>query len=179
MPAAPSITFPTEGHIAYHHDPIDGADFNLPNGFWLYSRSPLGSRYDNFTFWRRFTGPPPLSPIAEVWIVAGTSGIHGGAGDGTWWLDCAGSFDAVYAPGHMTDFSAGVSYQNQPYPPPVAPTASFTNMPKEFFEAKTVQFQDTSSGFPTSWSWKYRASDSGDAWVEFSTLKNPTKDFSV
>ena len=58
------------------------------------------------------------------------------------------------------------------------PVADFEASPREFDESKTVQFTDLSVG-ATAWSWKKRISGSGDAFVEFSTVQNPSAIFSV
>lgn len=63
--------------------------------------------------------------------------------------------------------------------PPLPVVADFTAAPLSFFESKPVQFTDLSTGSPTSWSWKKRPSDSNDAFVEFSTVQNPSQVFSL
>jgi PKD repeat protein len=57
------------------------------------------------------------------------------------------------------------------------PVASFGVSPSAGSNPLTVNLINTSTeaiGLPTTWSWKKRISGSGDAFVEFSTDKNPT-----
>lgn len=55
-------------------------------------------------------------------------------------------------------------------PPPVA---SFTRDPATIADGESVDFTDTSTGDPTSWSWLRKAPDV-PGFVEFSTAQNPT-----
>lgn len=169
-PPPPSILCPTQGAIIFHSQPE----------YYFFSRSSIGSPWDGYTYWgMRKDG------VYRYFYLAGLSGYwanrFGGTntndppGDGGWEVQCAA---AQWPSETWTDFTGWLGFQYQPDPPPI-PVASFSNSPKEFFESKTVQFNDSSSGNPTSWSWKYRASDSGGAWVEFSTEQNPTRVFSV
>ena len=169
MPA-PTITFPTEGQsiVRYSSTPVT-------LGYRYFARTSVPP-YDVAT-WGVLYGLPSY-PTGYVFGfdggVAGYIPIDTGVGDFS--VKLAGSELPIAWGIRSTDWSPTVAFH---YIPPPPPTANFTVSPKEFFESKTVQFNDTSSGNPTSWSWKFRASDSGDAWVEFSTLQNPTKDFSV
>ncbi len=61
------------------------------------------------------------------------------------------------------------------------PVADFTASPTGGGNPLIVQFQNLSTpavGLPTTYSWKKRVSESGDAFVQFSTEENPLHDFS-
>jgi hypothetical protein len=60
---------------------------------------------------------------------------------------------------------------------PTPPVANFSGTPRTGIKTINCQFTDTSTGSPTSWSWKRKVSGSGDAFVEFSTLENPLELF--
>lgn len=53
------------------------------------------------------------------------------------------------------------------------PVASFTFEPATIDDGESVNFTDTSTGNPTSWSWS-RKEPGGGGFVEFSTERNPT-----
>jgi len=57
----------------------------------------------------------------------------------------------------------------------LVPVVSFSATPREGTYPLTVEFTDTSTGAPTSWSWAYRKP--GGSWTEFNTTENPTTIF--
>jgi len=69
--------------------------------------------------------------------------------------------------GHSVTINVGVS----------APVASFTFSPSPRHVGQTIQFTDTSTNSPTSWSWSFGDPNSGSA--NTSTLRNPTHVFSA
>ncbi len=61
-----------------------------------------------------------------------------------------------------------------------APIAAFAASPTLVADGGVVQFENLTTeavGLPTTYSWKRRKSGSGDAFVEFSTAKNPSTAF--
>ncbi|HTB07280.1 MAG TPA: T9SS type A sorting domain-containing protein [Bacteroidia bacterium] len=58
--------------------------------------------------------------------------------------------------------------------PSTAPTAMFTGFPTTYCVHDTVQYTDTSSGQPTSWSWTFQSGNPGT-----STMQNPVVIYSV
>lgn len=156
---APIITIPSDGQKLY-------------TATVSFTRSSIQSVFDgadSSTHWFWNKGSPPLISGPNT-LVAGmsTSKIFVPSDVGTWYVAVRARTDSF-----VSKFSQVSSFI-------LSPTeAQFSASPKEFLELKSVQFMDETPGNPTSWSWKYRASDSGDSWVEFSTLQNPTKVFSV
>jgi len=62
---------------------------------------------------------------------------------------------------------------------PVAPVAMFTGIPTSGSAQLTVQFNDTSTGFPTSWNWSFTNVTGNHTQVWFSTAQNPNHTFGV
>ena len=156
---APTITIPTDGQKIY----------TASVAFERSSTDGIFQGSDSQTHWFFNKGSPPLISGPNDLASGRTfTKIFVAADVGTWYV-------AVRSRGNpwVSAYSAVSSFVLSPTP------SDFSASPTNFLESKTVQFQDLTSGSPTSWSWKFRASDSGDAWVEFSTLQNPTKDFSV
>ena len=169
----PSVLFPTEGASIIRY-----SSMHVTNDYRYFSRTSFGTVWDTCT-WGVLYGHPSW-PTGYPFQFLGASGFCPlDVGTGSFSIALAASPEPVGYYAVRTDWSTLVHFSYIPPPPSPSPTASFTNSPREFNESKTVQFNDTSSGNPTSWSWKFRVSDSGDAWVEFSTAQNPTKIFSV
>jgi len=57
------------------------------------------------------------------------------------------------------------------------PVASFTAIPSWGPAPMTVQFNDTSTGYPTSWNWSFRNVTGNNTMVVFSTQQNPFHTF--
>ena len=89
MPASPpTLLWPTSGSIIYHHVPVVQADYD--NGYWWFSRSSLGSVFDNYTVWRMV----PNGQFTQLiqFPLPGIAGFKTGIfGDGNWQVDCCGS----------------------------------------------------------------------------------------
>jgi PKD repeat protein len=62
-------------------------------------------------------------------------------------------------------------------PPPPPPVANFVFTPSSPSPGQTVQFSDSSSGTPTTWSWSFGDPSSGAS--NSSTLQNPTHIFGL
>ena len=61
----------------------------------------------------------------------------------------------------------------------VSPVAIFTSIPTSGTTPLTVQFTDSSTGFPTAWNWSFRNVTGNNTQVVFSTLQNPSQTFGV
>jgi len=83
----------------------------------------------------------------------------------------------IYAPGNLLDaatYGRGVWQIGLYQPATNAPVANFTAFPTKLCAGNTVQFTDTSSNQPTSWSWTFNGGNPAT-----STLENPTITYST
>ena len=78
---------------------------------------------------------------------------------------------------------AGVSASGLPVssftPAGQAPVASFTPSATSGKSLLNVEFADTSTNMPTSWSWSFNNTTGNKSWVAFSASKSPIKTFGV
>jgi len=96
----------------------------------------------------------------------GTSGLGGGGGGGSYtstkWGGYGGSGVVIIRFSQV-----------------VLPVATFTNSVSSGIVPLSVQFNDTSSGTPTSWNWSFKNVTGNNTQVWFSTTRNATQTFGI
>lgn len=137
--------------------------------------------------WTNLSAGLPNLPVNCVFYESGTNnGVYIGMDGGVYYMDnttggwvnySAGLPNvvvlqlAMYNATHLlraATFGRGTWATPHWTPPTVAPTAAFTGYPTTYCVNDTVQFTDTSSGQPTSWSWTFQNGNPAT-----STAQNP------
>ncbi|MDV4342537.1 PKD domain-containing protein [Methanoculleus sp. YWC-01] len=185
------LSNPGEGYSRYSHTSVAMPDGSIVimGGWYLGLKNDVWRSTDNGTTWTQVTEHAEWSPRLGHTSVAMPDGsivIMGGDGSTSdvWRLETAGSnarnpSHTYTTPGTYTvtlqaynDDGYNVTRQVITVTAAVAPTANFTANRTSGTAPLAVQFNDTSTGGPTSWAW-----DFGDG--ETSTDQNATHTYAA